>query len=162
MLLLTRLGSVAICAIALTACDGGRPGKPLPSEGVGASWRWRPTAMDVSALTTPIPSAGERRAAVDVRIVFKDDDGDECKAVGVLTVRVMQADTELASQVVDLAAKQAHSRTWDGVTETYAVRIELPAEPAEGRQVVVSVSFDGADGVRLSGTRDLRWPEQKR
>lgn len=155
------LALVAGC-LALPACDLARAGRQLPAEGERGSWRWRPVALELSALTTPIPASGGRGPAIDARFTFRDDGGDESKAVGVLRVWVRVGDTGLAQATVDLAATDAHARAWDGVTETYSVRLDLPREPDPGTSVNVRAKFDGADGVSLDASGDVRWTGRPR
>ncbi|MFO0961332.1 MAG: hypothetical protein U0625_00340 [Phycisphaerales bacterium] len=156
--------AVALLAVAPLAagCNGGRAGRALPSEGPNATWRWRAVRMELSGLTTPLPGTGEHRSAIDARLGFFDADGDETKAVGVLTVRATLGDAVLDEETVDLAADEAHSHTWDGVTETYTVMLRFKEEPPPGRVVMVHANFVGADGSRMSGSREVRWPEPRK
>jgi hypothetical protein len=148
--------------LAAGGCDLTRAGRELPPEGVHAPWRWRAVRMDVSALSTAIPALGERRPTVDARVVFRDDGGDETKAVGVLRISVRLDGRELASATVDLAATEAHARTWDGVTQTYAVRLTLPAEPPAGAGLAIRATFDGGDGAHMDADGEVRWPGRAR
>ena len=157
---LVPAGLVVACLAA--GCDIDRAGRPLSAEGVPGAWRWRPVRVEVSPLTTPIPALGERRPSVDVRIVFRDDGGDEAKAVGLLRVSVREGGTELATATVDLAATDAHARTWDAVTETYAVPVTLPADPAPRTNLTIRAFFEGADGARMDCSGEVRWPERAR
>ncbi len=151
-----------LAAAAVPGCDFDRSGSPLPAEGDRGAWRWRPVRIEVSPLTTPIPALGERQPTVDVRIVFRDDGGDEAKAVGVLRVSVREGGAELASASVDLAASEPHARAWDGVTETYSVPVVLPADPAPRATLTVRAFFEGADGARMDCSGEVRWPERAR
>ncbi len=154
--------ATALAACMAPGCDFDRSGSPLPAEGLAGAWRWRPVRMEVSALTTPIPALGERKPTVDVRIAFRDDGGDEAKAVGLLRVSVRDGGRELAAATVDLAATEPHARTWDGVTETYTVLLVLPSDPAPRAQLDVRADFQGADGARMDCSGQVRWPERAR
>ena len=156
-------GAVALLAACLaTGCDIDRAGTPLQSEGIRGSWRWRPVRMEVNPLTTPIPALGERRPSVDARIVFRDDGGDEAKAVGLLRVSLREGGTELATASIDLAATEPHARAWDGVTETYSVPLPLSADPAPRANLTIRAFFEGADGARMDCSGEVRWPERAR
>lgn len=126
---------------------------------MGATWRWRAVNMELSALTTPIRPVGEAGPAVDVRIEFFDSERDETKALGQLSVRVLFDTNEVGRAAVDLAGMGGHARAWDGVTETYSLRIPLALEPPPGRVLVVQATFEGVDGARMTASREVRWPE---
>jgi hypothetical protein len=154
--------AAAVALLAAGGCDLARAGRELPPEGVHAPWRWRPVRMDVSALSTAIPALGERRPTVDARIVFRDDGGDETKAIGVLRVSVRLDGRELASATADLASTEGHARAWDGVTQTYSLRVTLPAEPSAGAGLSIRATFDGGDGSHMDADGDVRWPGRAR
>ena len=145
----------AACVLS-AACDE-RPG--MDAASMGPTWRWRAVNMELSALTTPIrPSAGAG-PALDVRAEFFDTERDETKALGQLGVRVLFDANEVGRASADLAGLGGHARAWDGVTETYSLRIPLSVEPPPGRVLVVQATFEGVDGARMTASREVRWPE---
>lgn len=147
---------VALALAAVLGCDE-RPG--MDAASMGATWRWRAVNLELSALTTPIrPSAGAG-PALDVRCEFFDTERDETKALGQLSVRVLFDTNEVGRASADLAGIGGHARAWDGVTETYSLRIPLSIEPPPGRVLVVQATFDGVDGARMTASREVRWPE---
>ena len=155
--------ALALTALTLTACGGQKAGNPVPDRGAGATWRWRAESMKVSALTTPFPATATTPASLDIRISFFDSEGDETKAVGVLTVSVLSAGHELARQEVSFTDERRHHEHWDSVTETYTVTVGLggAAEPRPDQTLEVRAVFEGEDGSLMRASRDLHWPTQE-
>lgn len=116
--------------------------------------------MQVSALSTPLPTSSSQDATLDVRVAFSDTEGDETKAIGVLTVVVTSAGMQLASTEVPLSDERTHRSHWDSVTETYAVRVPLTGslEPQPGQTLEVRAVFEGEDGALMRASRDIKWP----
>ena len=157
------LPALLLPALLLTACGGQKSGNPVPDRGAGATWRWRAETMKVSALTTPFPATATTPASLDIRIAFFDTEGDETKAVGVLTVSVLSAGHELARQEITLTDERRHHEHWDGVTETYTITVGLggAAEPRPDQTLEIRAVFEGEDGSLMRASRDVRWPSQE-
>jgi hypothetical protein len=139
-----------------------RAGSDVAAAGGGATWRWRAVNMDVSALSTPIRPEGGRGPMLDVRAEFFDNERDETKALGQLSVVVLLDTNEVGRAAIDLEGMGGHARSWDAVTETYTVRVPLSKEPGPGRVLVVQATFEGVDGARMTASREVRWPETAR
>jgi hypothetical protein len=158
---LPLLGASLVAAL-LVACDGQRAGRGIDASGGGATWRWRAERMDVSALSTPMVDPSGAPAILDVRLSFFDEEGDEAKAVGALSVAVLLDSTTVGRQSADLEGRGGHARSWDAATRTYSLRIPLSQIPAPGRVTVVQATFEGVDGARMTASREVRWPERPR
>ena len=139
-----------------------RAGSDVAAAGGGATWRWRAVNMDISALSTPIRPEGGSGPMLDVRVEFFDNERDETKALGQLSVVVLLDTNEVGRAAIDLEGMGGHARSWDAVTETYAVRVPLSKEPGPGRVLVVQATFEGVDGARMTASREVRWPESAR
>lgn len=154
----------ACLLLAMTGCDRNRPGVRIPDSGAGATWRWRATSMRISALTTPLPAItglpGQESSSIDVRVAFFDMDGDETKALGMLTLTITSAGRELARREINLSDERRHRQHWDPITETYSLRLPLigAVEPRPGQTLDVRAVFEGDDGAEMHAQRDVRWP----
>ncbi len=152
----------AVLLAALAACDAQRSGRTVATEGAGTTWRWRAEKMEVSALSTPFPSSTSSGAgaSIDAHVEFFDADGDETKAIGTLAVTVLFEGNQVGRMVADLEGMGGHARFWDRATRSYSLRIPLSVDPPAGRTVALQATFEGADGARMSASRDVRWPER--
>ncbi|MBL9141951.1 MAG: hypothetical protein JNK53_08810 [Phycisphaerae bacterium] len=149
-----------VLTLSLTGCEHDRPGAAIPESGAGATWRWRATAMKVSALSTPLPTASSQESSIDVRVAFFDTEHDETKAIGVLTVILTSSGVEIGRTEIPLSDQRNHQKHWDSVTETYSVRLPLAGnlEPQPGQSVEVRAVFEGEDGSLMRASRDVKWP----
>ena len=153
-----RAALVMVTAVPLVACDGQRAGQSVAEAGAGVTWRWRAERMDISALSTPFRGPDGRGSMIDVRVEFMDIEGDGTKAIGTLTVNVLFDSNPVGRAAADLGGLGGHARAWDPATRTYSVRVPLSVDPAAGRVCVVQATFDGADGSRMTASREVRWP----
>lgn len=121
-------------------------------------WPWWPASMDMSSLTRVGRVGPDGRRPIEVRLLFKDPDGDPCKASGelILTIARVGEPEDPEEREIDLADLDVQRRYFEVVTGCYAIPIELDLPGLiPGRMLRIEADFEGVDGARFQAQRDL-------
>ena len=163
---LAVLTAGAMFLAVLPGCSGSSAtSKPFILTGEGsdqASWPFWASSMRIHPLSriTPDPKNSEQ-VLVETRIEFTDPWNDACKALGVLTLDLMDGadpnryDIDLDRYEADLRDLATNVERWDPVTRTYVLKLQvsrwrIPAQPQ------LAVTFTSADGGRAEDRADVR------
>lgn len=114
--------------------------------------------MEMSSLTRVGRIDSEGNRPIEVRLMFKDPDGDPCKASGELLLSISRIGEpeDPEELVIDLADLDVQRRYFEGVTGCYSIPIELDLPGLiPGRMLRIEADFEGVDGARFQARRDL-------
>ena len=148
----------------MTALISGLPGcDSIQGTGyIDGSWPWYPTDVSVHELTRISRADDEGRRFVEVRVEFRDRDGDPTKACGMLDISISRPGEQEEPWMIqeDLRDPQVSRSHWEGVTGTYLFSLEPTLSGlVPGRRIRVKVEYYGEDGAQFSDTHELTWPE---
>lgn len=153
-------------ALGVSGCRQPSPaGRPfvLSDEGTPeASWPFWARAMRIHPLSriTDDPQ-NPQQILVETRIEFTDSWNDPCKAVGLLTLDLLDVDDPgrfdpaRDRYEVDLRDLAVNVERWDPVTRTYVLKLEVsrlrvPVAPR------LSVTFESVDGGEVADQASIR------
>ena len=121
-------------------------------------WPWWPISMEISTLTRVGRMSEDGLRPVEVRILFKDPEGDPCKASGNLELTIMRAGEpeDPEQRMIDLADPESQRLYYESVTGCYVIPVylDLPGM-IPGRLLRIGAKFESVDGAKFTSRRDL-------
>jgi hypothetical protein len=134
---------------------------PDVAEGGRGAWLFWPRQMEVHPLTRVVAPTDGSPPTIDVRLEFRDANGNIVQATGTILVNlVAERDTPRQQRWrVSLNSLAEAARAYDSVTLTYRIVLapEWTVPPAPGTPLQIEASFRGADGATLSARRTIAW-----
>jgi hypothetical protein len=157
----TALILVCTAAACLPACQPtSRSGGDATSSSAGVSvneWPFVPTTIRVHPLSRiTVDAAGRRR--VELRIECRDSEGDSVRTVGMVTIRL--GDANGVEAAIDLNEMRLNQETWDRVTRTYRQSMAVPDgfECNSGSKLPVMLNLRISGDRTLSATGEIACP----
>ncbi len=165
----TRLATAMACTVAvlsMVSCARDSPaGEPFALTGEGttdASWPFWARSMRIHPLSRMTDDPRDpSQVLVETRIEFTDAWEDPCKAVGLLTIDLLDgADPnryilDKDRYEADLRDLDINIERWDPVTRTYVLKLEVSRLRIPVRPQLVAV-FESVDGGRAEDRANVR------
>ncbi len=117
---------------------------PFPSstdagsaEAAAGSWPYVPRSIRVHPLTRRMPGAPV--PTVEVHVECLDEEEETTRGIGMLEVELRYAGQRLGAGPLDLGDREVNRATFDRVTRTYRVVVQLPVDAAPAAQETLEV-----------------------